>query len=195
MPTQQTTSLTPSLAGRVFLKSIRWPFLNMALPRVLMRDPTIGRRSRSHEFPISGRSVGSAVSDLRLGQQFTLSVLADQTDDPLVFARNLDLMLAAGGHYFIHTPGGTAPNRVVPGGYVVIDESRQVPITGDPDSPQEFTLPCTVVSPPTPLVVGTTMTWGTVLRLYGSWEAVLAANATWADLLSTVGSPEDLVVL
>lgn len=187
--TFETNSITPSLAGEVWLKSIQYPFLNRALPRVLLRDPSIGRRSRSDEFPASGRSVGVATTDLRLGQQFTVSVMVE--DSPLQWARDMDLILASGELFFIHTPSGWPG----PGGYVVIGESEQLPITGAVDSPQEFTLPCTVIAPPSPLVVGTTLTWGTVERLYGSWEALLAANSTWIDLLDTVGSPEDLVVL
>lgn len=195
MPSQETSSITPSLNGEVWWKSIRHPFLNTALPRVLRREPTIGRRSRSQEFAVSGRSVGTAVSDLRLGQQFTLSVMADSAQNPLTFARNFDLVLASGDVFFIHVPGGTSPSRLVPGGYVIVADTGQTPLTGGPDSPQEFTLPCTVVSPPPPEVVGTNLTWGTVFSLYGSWTALIAANPTWNDLLATVGSEEDLVVL
>lgn len=185
----ETASIVPDLGDLPWLKSIRYPFLNRQLPRVLLRDPSIGRRSRDEEFPVTGRSVGVATSDLRLGQQFTLSVLVE--DNPLEWARDMDLILAAGGIFFIHTPADWPG----PGGYVIIGESRQLPVYGGSESPQEFTLPCTVVAPPSPLVVGTLLTWGTVERLYGSWEALVAANPTWIDLLDTVGSPEDLVTL
>lgn len=187
--TFETDSITPSLGGEVWLKSIQYPFLNRELPRVLRRDPSIGRRSRSQEFPATGRSVGVATTDLRLGQQFTLSVLVET--DPLMWSRDMDLILASGELFFIHIPAGSP----IPGGYVVIGDSNEQLLTGGAESPQEFTLPCTVIAPPGPLVVGTTLTWGTVERLYGSWEALVASNATWIDLLDTVGSPEDLVVL
>jgi hypothetical protein len=182
----EVASITPSLDGKVWFKSIRYPFLNRPLFRILDQGDNIGRPARGGVFDIDGRSTPIAVTDLRGSQAFTLVI---QTPD-VIAARDMDLLLTSGDIFLIHVPPGPCP---VQGGYVWIDTtSQQRPTT---QTRWRFVLPCKVVTPPGPDVVGATLTWGTVERLYGSWTALLAANPTWADLLATVGSPDDLVVL
>lgn len=191
----EQASITPSLAGRVWLKNIKYPFLNRAIDVQTWGE--ISRASRIGLFPVSGRSLPVAQHELAGSRTFTLTIITgdvfDPTVDPLVESRDLDLTLAVGETFFIHVP----PTRAVPGGYVAISgttEEDRYPRAGD-NTTWTFVLPCTTVNPPAPDVVGTTLTWGTVLNLYGSWNALLAANSTWADLLANVGSPEDLVTL
>lgn len=179
-----THSLTPSLAGAVWLKSIRHPFLNRVV-HVAELD-YVDRRFRGRIDDVSGRSNPTAVTDLRGGQQFPLLIRVDTFET----ARDMDLILASGDTFFIHVPP-ECPLAV--GGYVTIGDTRQR--RAGRKGRYHFDLPCTVVNPPGPDVVGTTLTWGTVLNTYGSWTALLAANSTWADLLATVGSAEDLVVI
>lgn len=189
----ESDSITPSLAGQVWLKSIRFPFLNR--PVRVLNWAGIGRASRTGVFDVKGRSLPISVHDLRGSPQFELTIVTDDLSNPVVDgleqARDLDLMLAASGTLLIHSP----PELPVPGGYVTVGNTEQDRIVRHGTSPFVFTLPCTVEAPPGPDVVGTTMTWGTVFNLYGSWGALLAANPTWGDLLATVGSEDDLVVL
>ena len=184
----ETATITPDLDGRAWFKSIKHPFLNRPIHRVLAGGgQSISRASRGAVFDVQGRSVPVAVTDVRSSREFTLTVqVPDETA-----ARDMDLTLASGDVFFLQIPPELAPHMT--GGYVRIGESTQ---HREADTIKwRFTIPCTVVAPPGPGVVGTTMTWGGVFRLYGSWEALVASNPTWGDLLATVGSPDDLVVL
>jgi hypothetical protein len=177
-------SITPSLAGQVWLKSIRYPLLNRPVATVDYGPPA--RESRATVLAVTGRSVPIAVTDVRGSRAFTLEFLTETAEQ----ARDMDLVLASGQTMFVHVPADCP----VPGGYVNIAataEGRRS--TRGPK--RYFQLPCTVVAKPGPDVVGTTLTWGTVRNLYGSWEQLLASNPTWGDLLATVGSPDDLVVI
>lgn len=184
----ETASITPDLDGRAWLKSIKHPFLNRPIHRVLAGGgQSISRASRGAVFDVQGRSVPVAVTDIRSSREFTLTI---QVPDEAA-ARDMDLTLASGDVFFLQIPPELAPHMT--GGYVRIGESTQ---HREADTIMwRFTIPCTVVAPPGPGVVGTTMTWGGVFRLYGSWDALVASNPTWGDLLATVGSPDDLVVL
>lgn len=189
----EIASITPTLAGRVWLKSIRHPFLNR--PVHILNWSEVTRRSRAGVFDIMGRSAPTAVDDVRGSQQFTLQVVTDDLYDPaadgLTQKRDLDLALASGDTFFLHVPA----NQPIPGGYLTIGDTSEDRIVRAGTQPFVLTLPCTVVTAPGPDVVGSTLTWTTVLRLYDSWPALIASNPTWLSLLQTVGSPEDLVVL
>jgi hypothetical protein len=188
-----STTITPSLGGQIWLKSIRYAFLNRTIKVLNFSD--IQRASRSGVFEVKGRSVPISVHDLRGSQEFTLEVATrdfdDESYDALTEDRDLDLTLAASDVLFIHVPA----DLEVPGGYVSIGNTTARRIAPGQNMTRLYTLPCTVVAKPGPDVVSTTMTWATVERLYGSWQQLLASNPTWADLLALVGSPEDLVAL
>lgn len=181
----ETASITPNLAGQVWIKSLRYPFLNRAVYRILDRGDDIRRASGGAVFEVAGRSVPVAVADVRRSRQFTLYVQV-ATDEA---ARVMDLILTTGDTFLIHIP----PDACTPGGYVQIDTTAQT--RGSTAERWVFALPCTQVAPPGPDVVGTTLTWATVADLYGSWTALWAAHPDWASLYDTVGSPDDLVVV
>jgi hypothetical protein len=188
----EADSITPDLEGETWIKSIRYPFLNR--PSECNAWDEITRAARTGIHPISGRSAPIAVTDLRLGQRFTLTVVTRTLEQ----ARDFDLILASGAVMFIQTPPETpeecAKVSAIPGGYVVFEDTVQRRIL--PGSQEMvWILPCAVIAPPEATVVGTTMTWATIFDLYGNWNAVIAANPTWADLLAGVASPNDLVVL
>jgi hypothetical protein len=189
----ETASITPSLGGRVWIKSVRHPFLNTAVTVSDYGD--IDSASRSAAFPVAGRSLPTAVTDLHLGRDHLLDVIVDNDADDA----RLDLMLRTSEVLFIHRPNAAASglegNLLLPGSMHVLVGTVRKHRLGGVSRYQRYTLPLTEVNPPGPDVVGGTLTWGTVMALYGSWEAVVAAHSSWADLLETVGSPEDLVVL
>jgi phage replication-related protein YjqB (UPF0714/DUF867 family) len=180
-------SLAPDLAGVVWLKSVVRPFLNRP---VRIRDQSdFTRPSRSGRFPIVGRSLPVAVTDVRGGKQFVLEVYAADA----VEARVIDLLLASGDILFVHTPATGRLSRV-PSGYVDVGDSvEEILPTADYDLGY-FALPCAHVAAPTPDVVGVTYTCQGVLNDYATCADLLAAFATCADLLDNVGSAEDIIV-
>lgn len=183
---QFTTDITPSLAGQVWLKSLRYPALNMALYRVIDRGQDIDRPARGGAWPVVGRSVPVATIDQRDSQRFTLHVQTEDADAAGV----LDLTLVAGGIFFIHVPPEVGDK--VPGGYVRIGETSQHRRTTQ--QRWEFALPCTVVAPPKPQIVGSLLVAETVFRLYGDANALWAAHSTGRSLLSTFLTLDDVVV-
>lgn len=185
------SSITPVLE-EVWLKSIKYPFLNRPVDCPNYGD--VGRAFRGGVFDVQGRSMPIAVTDLKGSRTWQMTVLTHS----LAEARDMDLILAANQVMFIHPPcedlDGCGPVSAVPGGYVVIGETVQS--RGIPGSRTRiWTLPLREVVQPSAEVIPATMTWGTVLRLYGSWEALIASNPTWIDLFQNVGSPDDLVVI
>jgi hypothetical protein len=186
-------STTPSLAGEVWLKSVRYPFLNMIVSVSDYGD--VEYASRSSAVPISGRSLPTAITDLHGGRDHALYLRTDNSAD----ASHLELMLRTSEVLFLHVPAvgvtGRQGNTLLPGSmYMLAGRAVRHRIDGV-SAHHLFTVPIIEVNPPGPDVVGGTLTWGTVLNLYGSWEALVSAHPTWADLLDTVGSPEDLVTL
>lgn len=190
-PTGLTASILPQLDS-VWLKSIRYPMLNRPIDCIDYSE--INRAFRGGIFPIQGRSMPIAVTDLKGSRQVQYTLATES----LEAARDMDLVLAANEVMFIHVPreDPLECERVsaVPGGYFAIGETTQTRAFNGSQIYQ-FTLPATEVVKPGPDIVSTNLTWGSVYNLYGSWEALIAANPTWLDLLLTMGSPEDLVVL
>jgi hypothetical protein len=186
---QFTDDITPSLAGVVWLKSIKHPNLSRPV-HVIDRGETIGRASRSVAHPIVGRSTPVASGDLRHSRDFELSIMT--TSEHHQTAGELDIVLAAGGVWLVHVPAASS----VPGGYVVIGDTVEERLfRGDPDAPRVFTLPCTVVTPPAPAVVGSLLTAQTLFRLFGNADALYAAHSFGRSLVATIGSVEDTVVV
>jgi hypothetical protein len=191
VPVDVDGSITPVLTS-VWWKSIRYPFLNR--PVRVGDYPQIERQFRGALHSVQGRSLPVAVTDIRSGRAWTLTLVTRTLEQ----ARDMDLVIMANQVMFLHVPRETVEHcervSAVPGGYYTIGTSVQRrPIPGSQS--YIWTLPLTEVAAPGPDIVGTTMTWGTVYNLYGTWEALLASNPTWLDLWAIVGSPEDLVVL
>lgn len=184
----ESASITPSLDGLAWIKSIRHPFLNRPIHRVLAGGgQEIGRAARDGVFQVQGRSVPIVVTDIRSSRGFNLTVqVADESA-----ARDMDLILASGDVFFIQVPPELTEH--MSGGYVRVGDTVQHRVADT--IKWRFELPCTVVAKPGPGVVGGTMTYGALLNLYGGYENVLAANSTYADVLALMASPDDLVVL
>lgn len=188
----ETNSITPDLEGEIWLKVVKYPFLNRPVSCIISGD--VSRNSRTGIFDIVGRSVPVAVSDYKSSMQFTVAITTRTLED----ARDLDLAFALGETMLLHVPqedvDGCGPVKAVPGGFIEIgDVTQRRAVPGS--RIYQFTLPCVIVAKPGPDVIPTTLIWNTVFNLYGGWEATIAANPTWEPLLATVGSPEDTVVL
>lgn len=188
----ESDSITPSLGGKVWLKNVRYPNLNRAVTVQNWSPRT--RASRDAATAIAGRSLPVATSDVRLAPEFTLALITGDLYDPehdaQAEAAQLDAILAIGGAWFIHVPAG----QPIPGGYVIIGATSVGRVVDAGRPPYRVELPCQVIAPPSPLVVGTTLTWDTVRRLWGSWTALRADADTWRALRDVIGDPIDLEV-
>lgn len=188
--TSQTASITPGDAvdcseTAIWLKNISRPFLNRPVEVINRGVIAITRPARVGIFDIVGRTYPVAVSDMRKSRRWTMTVRTYTDPDAAV----MELLLASGDVLFIQTP----PNCSVPGGYVAVGDIERA---AHPLRPNRvtWTLPCTEVAAPGPDVVGTAVTWQTVIDTYASWTAEMAAKATWADLLTLLGSPTEVIV-
>lgn len=178
-----TANITPTLSGQVWLKSLSRPFLNVELWVMSVSD--VEREARNGVFPIVGRSLPIAITDVRLGREFTLNLLRETKQD----AEDLDYLLASGDPLFLHAPD----DFPVPSLYAVADRTTKAhPVPGDPL--RTYAVPMVEVVAPGPDVIGSLGTWSTVLATYATWSAVIAAKATWADVLQLVGDPSEVIV-
>lgn len=189
----ETETITPDFGDRVWLKSIAYPFLNRAFDAGNVE--VITREFRGTIHSVQSRSLPVAVTDLRGGRSWTITLVTRTLED----ARDMDLVLAANTVMFLQPPrevsGECGPKvKAVPGGYVAVMQTGQAR-TMPGGKAYIWTLACQEVAAPAPDVVGTTMTWRTVLRLYGTAQAMMASNPTWLDVYALVGSPDDLVAL
>ena len=188
---QFTTSITVDLDGRVWLKSIKHPNLNQIVTVADYGD--IELAGRSFPVPISGRSLPVGLSEVAGGRDHPLVVA---TDNPAAEAK-LMLSLRAGGVWFVHVPTdpptGREGNALLPGSMHVLIDTARVHRLGGVSRYQHYVLPLRETAPPAPEIVGTTLAWETVKRLYGSWNAVWAAHQSWREVWDLIADPSDVV--
>ena len=178
-------SITPSLDGKVWLKSVRYPMLNRPLFRVLDQGDDIARPDRGSVHEVTGRAAPLSVEDVQGSRRFNLLIQAEDDED----AAALEIALQVGGVLFVHVP----PDKPVPGGYVHVGQvRRQRPTTL---VRHRFVVPCTVVAKPSPDVVGTTLTVGQLIAQHDSIESVWAAYPSIRDMWDDIGDINDLVVI
>ena len=166
-----------------WLKSVQRPFLNQQIESSDASD--VVHVNRSQVFPIVGRSYGVAVTDVSSGLSYELTVATVTLGD----AANLLYVAKSGDVLFLHVP----PDYPIPAGYYTVGDVKET----RQDMPWElrwFTLPLTQVAQPGSDVVGTTYTIASMLAEYATVSAVIAGNATIADLLQRVASPVEVLV-
>ena len=182
----EVADITPTLTA-IWLKSVARPFLNLTISTPLGDTFRFERPERGGAFPVVGRSLPVAVTDVRGSKQYTLKVRTD-TDDA---GSDLDLLLAGGDILFLHVP----PGSVIPTGGVFLYAGRTAVEYPIPPDPMRFTtIPVVEVAAPGPDVVGATSSWTTVLATYASWADVIAAKASWSELLDLVGDGSEVIV-
>lgn len=179
----ESASITPVIDS-IWLINPRYPLLNRTVEVVGWSNVT--RETGTTLYRVSGRSTPVAVSDQRAAPAFELELLTTTAVD----ARDLDLTLTVGDTFLLQVPLGSS----VPSGYIAIGDT-DIERRSQRSVRRRHLLPCTVAAAPGPHIVASTLTWGTLMRLYGSWDALMAAHPTWADLMALVGSPDDVVVL
>lgn len=186
--TTETRAITPTAADcELWLKGIRYPLLNQ---QVSIADYSpLDRAGRGAVSPIQGRSFPVASTDIAGAFEFEATFVTDTAEQ----ARKLDLSLAVGDIFYLQIPPDGNP-RLPPKSMYVVVRGLSVARLGVGEK-RHVSVQLVEVAMPSPLIVGTTLTWGTVLNRYASWSQLINANPTWRDLLATVGSPYDLVTL
>jgi hypothetical protein len=173
----------------IWLKSVERPFLNQPLGDCVLNPFPAGRAARQGILEVIDRSFPVAVTDVRAGVEYDLIVVTRTYEEQLL----LDYLLASGDVVYLQ-PTATFPQPAMFG--VLGDTVAERPLRNrrcDEDY-RRFRLPFTQVAPPDADVVGHTATWYTVVVTYQEWNDVIAAHATWADLLENlVGEPDQVI--
>lgn len=189
----ETDSITPSLDGHPWLKSIKYPLQNTAVRVSDYGD--IQNASRAAAFSVEGRALPTGVFELSGGRDHTLILrTTDQATED-----HLKVMVRTGDWFYIHVPtvgvAGREGNLLLPGSMYVMMGTPTIHRIGGVSGEHLISLPLTEVTAPGPDVVGTTLTVGGLVALHGSVTSVWAAYPTIRDLWDTIGSLDDLVVI
>lgn len=183
---EQTANLTPTIT-RPWLKSVARPNLNLAVsPDADTSGPTWS--DRSGLFPVKGRSLPVAVTDVRGGREFDLCLQTATLAD----GETLRLGQMFGDTVYLQIPPGY-PELAT--GYYVVGPLRRDNRGKDPASEAFWWyLPMREVATPNPGVVGVTVTCADIVANFATCTAVVAAFATCAAVLDYVAAPADIIV-
>jgi hypothetical protein len=185
---EYTTNLTVS-EPLVWLKSLRHPMLNLPVRPADQDDLVLADRSQA--LPVSGRSLPVGMSDPVGGRDHVLHLRTDSRADE----DGLLLRLRVGRDFYVQVPGSGVLADILPGSMHVLIGAPRKHRAGGVTDVCVFALPLTEVAAPSPEVVPTNLTVGTVINTYGSISALWAAHPSIRDLWDTVGSPDDLLAL
>lgn len=175
---QETGSITPTFT-QVWIKNLQRPYMNTALSTPV-GELSIKQDARAGVFPIKGRSLPVAVTDVRGGKSFTIGAqLVDASErDRLI------QILKAGEPILLHIPPG---NIRLDSMYAVIGDIEY------DDEASIMWMPLSEVAAPAASIVGNTVLWSDIIATYATWADLIAAKATWADVLASTGDPTDII--
>jgi hypothetical protein len=182
---QETATVTPTITA-VWMKNIQQPFLNRTVTVVGPLSPRV-QPSRSGSFVVAGRRNSFAVTELRGGNSYTLT-LKTETDSA---REDLEAVLASGGVVLLQLPHDC---KTIPGGYYLISDVTIRPPEATFGTRRYFDLELEETSAPSSVLVGNTVTWQGIINTYATWSALMAANPTWGDVMNRIGTPSDVVV-
>jgi hypothetical protein len=171
-----------------WLKSVERPFLNRPLNCTLNPSP-LQREARQGIWNVIGRSFPVATTDVRSGVNFDLIVVTSTYAEQ----EALDFLLASGDLLYLQ-PKSPFP---VDGMFLFVDDVdvQRPSLNRDCGNDfRRFVVAVTQIEPLDDDVVGTTVSWYTVITTYASWSDVISANATWADLLEDVADPSEVII-
>jgi hypothetical protein len=174
-----TASVTPALAwDEYWIKNPSRPGNNIRVTITEVGDIT--RPARTARFDVLGRTVPVAVSDLAGGRQFDLSI--DVYGNAA--ADDMDNRLASGDPMYLQAPTANADCPTLY--FVCGDVARSRDAKGC--ASQTFHIPVFEVAAPGSTIAGATYLWSDVVATYADWNAEIAANATWADLINRINN-------
>lgn len=176
-------TITPTIA-KTWVKNLAKPWLNREVTVADVGE--ISRASRGGMFDVVGRTVPVAVTDVRGGRKFDLTILTQTIGE----ATDLDEVLAAGDPVLIQAPADSG----IPTMYAVVGEVTEAR-TARRTPRRLFTLPLTEVAAPGPDVVGSTVTYQGVLNAYATYSDVLSEQPSYNAMLELIGSPTEVIVV
>lgn len=191
-PLLESDSITPSLAGKVWLKSVPYPSANTEVTVVSCGD--VQNPSRSTALAVAGRSLPIGLTDYHGGRNHLLVLATSGQDEE----GHLSIMVRLGGVFFLHVPtqsvAGREGNVLLPGSmFVTIGTPRKHRVRVS--DYHEISMPLTEVAEPAPEIVGTTATLGQLVAVHGTVAAVWAAYPTLRDKWDSIGSLDDALPL
>lgn len=176
---QESTTITPTFAfDEYWLKNPSRPGLNIKVTVTEIGDIT--RPARTGTFPVLGRTVPVAVTDVQGSRQFSLEIFTDGEAN----GTDMDNRLSTGEPMLLQ---GGGPTDIVPTVYFVAGDV----VTGRPakgHTAHTFTIPVTEVARPGNTVYGLTEVWQDVINTYADWNAVLSATPDWSSLINKVST-------
>jgi hypothetical protein len=179
----QTQTITPDLAGFWLCSTMR-SFLNIA-PRVVgYTEPARGARGGSTY--VGARTLPIAQAELSTAREWTLTIRVPT----LAAARRLEYVIASGDVFYLQTPDDCP----IPYGYYRIGNMSAERVIPRGGVTRMFDLPLEECAAPGPDVATASVTWDSVIALYGTWPNVVAAQVAWEDLLDLIGDPSEVIV-
>lgn len=182
---QETANVTPVLT-EIWMKNLGKPFLNRTLTVTDFSE--VVQPSRSGSFAVVARRLSVAVTEVRGGNQYTLT-MKTETDSEV---DDLKAVLSLGEVVFLHMPHDC---KIFPGGYYLpgnLTTRRALPSARSPRRYHELVLE--EVAAPSSVIIGTTVLWSNVISSFATWGDLMAAEPTWGDVMSRIGTPADVVV-
>ncbi len=160
---------------QVWLKFIPAPHTNLKV-RLVADAWELSQSSRNAVHEINGRPDPVVVTDVHSSISTTLRFITYTTAE----REALRKALSQGAPAFLQVPQSVP----LPSMYVAIGNHKAIR-TGNRRTSEKYvwTVEFTQVSAPPPSVVGSGMTWGTLLEQYETWGDVLDAFPTWRDVI------------
>lgn len=179
---QASNTITPNMT-KCWLKFPAAPYLNRTV--TLTDWFEIKRVSRMGFHTIVAKHDVIASTDTSVPRTVTVNLFA--FDDDEIAA--IDLVLSLGQIMLLHTPSNVALRSFYCGlGTTEFVRPAHLSHRGT------YSIPLTEVSMPDLSIVGSTVTWATLITRYSTWADVINANATWTAVLALTGDPADALV-
>lgn len=172
-----TASITPAQTV-AFLKDIARPSNNLPLTTLTFSAVTLVGRTST--FNVLNRSLPVAITDVRNGRSFTLTVRTPDADS----ASDLATLVGNGNVLFLQVPD----DSVMPGsGYFAVPSIAYDRADAAHDTTAKYwTLSLVETSAPDPSIVGFTSTWADIVANFTTWATVTSTFATWTAVTQYV---------
>lgn len=179
----RTVSTVTPVQGLVWLKFPTVPYLNRTV--TLIDWDEFSRASRANPYTVVGRVAAGAVTDYCSPRSVSISVWTTGDTD----TASLDLVLSTGGVIFLHVPATCILQSL----YATVGDYKYIR-SAHRSHNHTYTIPLTEVLMPDVSISGNSVTWATLLTLYGTWQDVLNNNASWSAVLALQGQSADALI-